>query len=112
MKEYFENDFQDIDANQDSVITKGELEQYLAEIGHYDPKHDDEFKDVTKCMIDLMDNPENGGNNDGMVTEREFLSYLGTKKEIWASEDLSEVNKYRPWSVLWEHLAWFDVINL
>ena len=33
-------------------------------------------------------------------------------KKFWASKDLTELNKYRPWSVLWENLAWFNLIDL
>ena len=63
-------------------------------------------------MINLMDHEENGGNGDELVTEDEFLSFLGTQKKCWSSTNLSVLNKYRPWSLLWEHLAWFNRINL
>ena len=59
-----------------------------------------------------MDREENGGNQDELVTEDEFLSFLGTQKKCLSSSNLRDVNKYRPWSFLWERLAWYDTISL
>ena len=63
-------------------------------------------------MIDLMDNKTTGGNKDGFVTQKEFLSYLGTRKEYWDSDDIEVINDYRPWSLLWEHLSYYHLVDL
>ena len=87
MKAKFEDDFEDIDANQDGFITIGELADYQVHIGHYDPKRAIEFDLDNKCMVKKMNNFSVGGNNDSYVELDEFLSYLALRKEYWASDN-------------------------
>ena len=39
-----EDDFDEIDHNLDGRLTRGELGQYLQDLGHYNPKYENEFQ--------------------------------------------------------------------
>jgi len=77
MRLKFEEDFYDIDDNKDGYITIGELGTYKKNIGHYDPKREEEFDMDNECMVMKMNDPLIvGGNNDTLIDKDEFLSYL------------------------------------
>jgi len=78
-------------------------------------------------MIDIMDAEENGGNQNGLIDENEFLSYLGNASEVWAfpydpndhdkeyddpwSDERMTADDIRDsesdWSFLWQNVHFF-----
>ena len=83
-----------MDADGDTIVTAAELGDWRASLG-YEAKTDNQtlFEDDTQDMLGLADNHKNGGNDDGVLSLPELLSYFGalskdrdktyTEKDLW-----------------------------
>ena len=85
------------------------MAEYKKHIGHYDHKLEEEFDHDNRCMVAKMNNVSIGGNNDNYIDIDEFLSYLASRSDFWASEDPTVRDKYRHWSFLWEKLSFMGI---